>query len=296
MTTTMKKTLLISLVIFLLIVGGVAVVYMVRKPTTPTTLKPTPTPIAIASAVPAPVFVVEAPKDRCVTAFTVPCIGSPSPSPSISPSPSPSFASIAPSPSPSVASNAPSPSPVVSASLECVVKRMYSDDSRNRAGFYYLEQTITNANSLTNGQTIVYNVVARNTGGSTVPETTITDKLSSNLTYVDGDGDCTYDGVSRVVTCAIGSLAANSEAQRSFRASVTVAGGTTSVANTAEITSTNGQRDSCSVTIDATGTVVEQPSEAPQALPVAGVFEVTVGTIGVGLLLLILGGLGLLLI
>lgn len=172
---------------------------------------------------------------------------------------------------------------------------MYEDDSRNRAGFYYLEQEVTDTNVIQDGQTIVYNVVTRNSGGSTVPDTTITDKLSSNLTYVDGDSDCTYDGTSRVVTCAIGSLAASSEAQRSFRARVSVAS-TMAVANTAEVTSTNGQRDSCSVSIDATGKVVAQPSEAPAELPVAGVFEVTATTLGIGLLLLILGGLGLLLI
>ena len=72
--------------------------------------------------------------------------------------------------------------------------------------------------------------------------------------------------------------------------------GTISVANTAEVTSTNGQRDSCSVEIGATGLVVTAPSTAPTALPVAGVLEVTTGTLGIGLLLLILGGLGLLLI
>lgn len=173
---------------------------------------------------------------------------------------------------------------------------MYVDDSRNRAGFYYIENEIVDTNVLQNGQIILYNVVAKNTGGSTVPDTTITDKLSANLTYLDGDTGCSYDSASRVVTCTIGALASKSEAQRTFRVSVNVAGGTTAVANTAEVSSTNGQRDSCSVQIDATGKVVVQPSPVPTALPQAGVFEVTAGTIGVGFLLLILGGLGLLLI
>ncbi|MFH2085293.1 MAG: hypothetical protein ABII21_00660 [bacterium] len=169
------------------------------------------------------------------------------------------------------------------------------DDSRNRAGFYYIEQEIVDTNTLESGQTIVYNVVVRNNGGTSVPDTTITDKLSTNLTYVDGDSSCSYDATTRVVTCTIGSLSANSEASRSFRATIGVTG-TTSVVNTAEVTSTNGQRDSCSITLDATGKVVTPPSSAPTALPQAGVFEVTAGTLGAGLLLLILGGLGLLLI
>lgn len=173
---------------------------------------------------------------------------------------------------------------------------MYMDDSRNRAGFYYIENEIVDTNVLQNGQIILYNVVVKNTGGNTVPDTTITDKLSANLTYVDGDTGCTYDATTRVVTCTVGALASNSEAQRTFRVSVNVAGGTTSVSNTAEVSSTNGQRDSCSVQIDATGKVVVQPSPVPTALPQAGVFEVTAGTLGIGLLLLVLGGLGLLLI
>ncbi len=173
---------------------------------------------------------------------------------------------------------------------------MYLDDSRNRAGFYYIEQEISDTNTLQNGQTILYNVTVKNTGGNSVPDTTITDTLSSNLTYVDGDSGCVYDSATRVVTCTIGTLAASSEAQRTFRVKVNVAGGTTSVANTAEVSSTNGQRDSCSVSIDATGKVVVPPSPVPSALPQAGIFEVTAGTLGVGLLLLIAGALGLLLI
>jgi len=172
---------------------------------------------------------------------------------------------------------------------------MYLDDSRNRAGFYYMESPITDANTLSNGQIILYNVTTKNTGGYSVPDTTITDKLSSTLTYLDGDSGCIYDATTRIVTCTVGTLAANSEAQRSFRVKVTVSG-TSSVANTAEVSSTNGQRDSCSVNISANGLVTTPPPEAPVALPIAGVFEVTAGTVGVGLLLLIVGALGLLLI
>jgi fimbrial isopeptide formation D2 family protein len=159
-----------------------------------------------------------------------------------------------------------------------------------------MEKEIANASTITSGQTILYNVIAKNTGGNSVPDTTITDKLSSNLTYVDGDTGCTYDNTTRVVTCTIGTLAAGSEAQRSFRAKVTAAGNS-SIANTAEVSSTNGQRDSCNITMDATGKVVVTiASPIPTALPVAGVFEVTVGTVGIGVLLLITGALGLLLL
>lgn len=284
MTAQMKKSLLIGLGIFLTIILAVGVVYLVRKPTTQvkvaTSPKPVSSPSPVGSAVTAPIFVVNE-LSACTKTFTVAC-GSATPSPSGSSTPTPSPSS--------------SPSTPPSAALDCVAKRMYLDDSRNRAGFYYIENEIVDTNVLQNGQIILYNVVVKNTGGNSVPDTTITDKLSANLTYVDGDTGCSYDSTTRVVTCTIGALASNSEAQRTFRVSVNVAGGTTSVSNTAEVSSTNGQRDSCSVQIDATGKVVVPPSPIPTALPQAGVFEVTAGTIGVGLLLLILGGLGLLLI
>lgn len=285
MTQQLKKSLLIGSGIFLTVVLAILVVYLVRKPQTPAIVKtaPTPTPISspMESPVAAPIFVVNA-VSACTKSFTVAC-GTSSPTPS----PSSSVPTLSPSPTPSTPP---------SASLECVAKKVYTDDSRNRAGFYYIENEITDTSVLQNGQVILYNVVTKNTGGNTVPDTTITDKLSSNLTYIDGDTGCSYDTSSRVVTCTIGTLASNSEAQRTFRVSINVAGGTTAISNTAEVSSTNGQRDSCSVQIDATGKIVVQPSPVPTALPQAGVFEVTAGTLGIGLLLLILGGLGLLLI
>ena len=285
MSTTLKKSLLIGLGILAVIMMSIGVIYLVRKPAPVASPPPTPKPtvMPVASPVTAPIFVVD-PVNSCTSTFTVACGSS---TPSVSPSPSPSSSALV--------YSSPSPSTPPSAALDCRVKRMYSDDSRNRAGFYYIEQEIIDTNTLQNGQTIVYNVVAKNTGGNSAPDTTITDALSSNLTYVDGDSGCIYDSTTRVITCTIGALSSGSEAQRSFRAKV-AASGTVCVARTAEVASTNGQRDSCSVVIDATGKVVTTPSPVPTALPVAGVFEVTVGTVGVGLLLLILGGLGLLLI
>ncbi len=290
MTTNFKKTLLIAIAVFAVVVGGIAVVYFVRRPSSSL---PSPKPSAKpqASAEKAPILQVE-PADACSLSFVVACAStSPSPSPSGSVSPSPSASvTVSPSPSPS-----PSASVTVGAQLDCVAKRIFADDSRNRAGFYYFENEIIDTNLLQDGQTVVYNVIARNTGGMSVSDTTVTDKLSSNLTYIDGDSGCSYDGASRVVNCSMGTLAANSEAQRSFRARITVAG-TTSIMNTAEVSSTNGQRDSCSIQVDATGRIVVPSPSAPSELPEAGVMEVTTVTIGVGLLLLIVGSLGLLLI
>lgn len=285
MSTNLKKSLMIGVAVFLVIALSVLTVYLVRKPAAPAP-SPTPKPVAspVESPVAAPIFVID-PLAACTSTFTVACgSGSPSASPSALPS---SSAPVYPSSSPSTPP---------SSALDCVVKRIYADDSRNRAGFYYIENEIIDTNTLENGQVVVYNVVARNGGGNSAPDTTITDTLSTNLTYIDGDSGCTYEASTRQVSCVIGQLATNSEAQRSFRAKVSVAG-TTSVANTAEVSSTNGQRDSCSIEIDATGKVITSiPSPVPTSLPVAGVFEVTTGTLGVGLLLLILGGLGLLLI
>lgn len=262
----------------------VGVLYFIRKPAVTTTSSlPKPTATPIQSPVVAPILAVGQP-NACSKTFTVPCASS---SPSTSPTASPS----------NIPSSSPTASPSIppAAALDCVAKKAYEDDSRNRSAFYYMEKEIANASTIKTGQTILYNVIAKNNGGVSVPDATITDKLSSNLTYVDGDSGCTYDSSTRVVTCTLGTLAAGSQAQRSFRATVNVAGNT-SIANTAEVSSTNGQRDTCSIVMDAAGAVVVQPSPVPTTLPQAGVFEVTVGTVGVGILLLLAGAVGLLLL
>lgn len=286
MTPQLKKTILIALSVIVVIAASLGAIYLVRRPTTTKTVPtPTPTPkISMSSPSAAPIGINEvAPlaNAKCELTFEVACgSASPSPSPSGSVSPSPSAsASIPPS-----------------ADLDCVSKEVYADDSRNRAGFYYLENRIADASTLASGTTIVYSILAKNHGGASVPDTKITDTLSSNLTFVDADSDCTYESGTRTVTCTIGTLAAGAQAQRSIRARINVSSNT-SIANTAEVFSSNGQRNSCSVNLDATGKVIApSPSIAPSALPVAGVFEVTAGTIGVGVIFLVLGALGLLLL
>lgn len=289
MTPQLKKTLMIGISIFAAIAAMIVVVYTVRKPTT---VRPSPTPTPKVASVPSPESVginevAPLAAAKCETTFVVACAGSPSPSPSLSPSPSPSGT---PATYPS-----PSPSTPASADLDCVAKEAYADDSRNRAGFYYLDTRITDASTIESGTTIVYNIIAKNHGGSTVPDTKITDTLSSNLTFVDADSDCSYESSTRTVTCTIGTLAAGAQAQRSIRATIATSSNA-SIANTAEVYSSNGQRNSCSVQLDATGKVVVPPSPVPTSLPQAGVFEVTAGTIGVGVIFLVLGALGLLLL
>jgi len=285
MTTQLKKTLLIGAGVFVLIAASLGAIYLVRQPSS---TRPSPTPTAKVamsspSTTPMPVGINEvtpANAAKCELSFVVACTSS-------SPSPSPSGTPIV--------YVSPSPSTPASADLDCVSKEVYADDARNRAGFYYLESRIAEASSLASGTTIVYSIIAKNHGGSSVPDTKITDTLSSNLTFVDADSDCTYDSGTRTVTCTIGTLAAGAQAQRSIRARINVSSNT-SIANTAEVFSSNGQRNSCSVQLDATGKVVVPPSPVPTSLPQAGVFEVTAGTIGVGVVFLILGALGLLLL
>jgi uncharacterized repeat protein (TIGR01451 family) len=281
MTPQLKKSLMIGIGIFVVAIVSLGVVYLVRQPST---TRPSPTPTPRTAVAPSPVLagineVAPLQNAKCETTLVVACSsGSPSPSPSYSPSPSPS-ASIPPA-----------------AELDCVAKEVYADDSRNRAGFYYLENRVTDASTLASGTTIVYSVIAKNHGGASVPDTKITDTLSSNLTFVDADSDCVYESSTRTVTCTIGTLAPGAQAQRSIRARINVSSNT-SIANTAEVFSSNGQRNSCSVNLDATGRIViPSPSVVPSALPQAGVFEVTAGTIGVGVIFLILGALGLLLL
>lgn len=211
------------------------------------------------------------------------------PTPSTTPSTTPSATPSTP------ASATPTPSPNLSAELDCVVKRAYEDDSRNTAGTYYLNNEIVDTNTLSNGDTIVYNIVVENRGDAAVSDTTIDDVLSSNLTFVDASSGCNYDSASRKVSCAIGSLPANTETSKSIRVKIAVAG-TASINNRADVYSTNGQRDICELKVTATGVIEQPPSPVPSTLPEAGIFELTAGTLGIGVLLLLLGALGLLLI
>ncbi len=280
LTPTLKKSIQIGLAVFAVITISLGVVYLVRQPSS---TRPTPTPspkVAMSSTNPAhaPVGINEVTpaNAKCDLSFVVACASaSPSGTPVVYPSPSPSTPPVA--------------------DLDCVSKEVYMDDSRNRAGFYYLESRVADASSLSSGTTVVYSIIAKNHGGASVPDTKITDTLSSNLAFIDADSDCVYDSGTRNVTCTIGTLAAGAQAQRSIRARINVSSNT-SIANTAEVFSSNGQRNSCSVQLDATGKIVVPPSPVPTSLPQAGVFEVTAGTIGIGVVFLILGALGLLLL
>ncbi|MEI6690253.1 MAG: hypothetical protein WCL07_00725 [bacterium] len=271
-----KKIIFISLAVFAAIVSAVAVVYFVRGTTSAPTPSPTNKPIPTIAASPtvAPIMQVVPVTNVCKLTFNIPC-GSSTPTPSVSPS----------------------PSAVVGANLDCLYKRVYEDDSRNRAGFYYVEKQVTDTSSLKDGQSIVYSIAAKNQGGASASDVVISDVLSSSLTYVDSDKDCTYAASSRKVTCTIGTLAGGVETSRSIRVKIGISS-STSIENTAEVFSTNGQRDTCSVKVDASGKVITsvetKVSTVTTKLPTAGVFEVTVGTLGAGVVLLLLGALGLL--
>ncbi len=284
--TINKKTIVLSLGIFAAMVAAIAIVYFVRGTGTTVTPTASATPKAISKITPtaAPIFEVGA--ASCDLSFEIPCTtSSPTATPSGSPSVSPSV-----SPSPSVGT----------ANLDCLYKKVYKDDSRNRAGFYYLENEITDTASLVDGQTMVYSVGTKNYGTLSASDVVITDVLSSSLTYVDADNGCSYEASSRKVTCTIGALAGGVETARSIRVRIGAAS-STSIENTAEVYSTNGQRDTCSLRVDVAGKVIV-PSPTPRAttttttttLPRAGVFEVTASTLGAGVIFLILGAIGLL--
>lgn len=189
----------------------------------------------------------------------------------------------------------PSPSDVPTAELDCVVKRVYEDEANNTSGVYYLNNEVVDTNTLSNGEVVVYNVVAANHGSASIESVQIIDTLSSNLTYMDASDGCSYDSITRVVTCEVGTLPGDTETSKSIRVQVSVAGND-SINNTAEVVGDNGQQDSCSITVSATGEIEQPPSPTPTSLPEAGIMEVTTSTLSVGILLLVVGTLGLLLI
>lgn len=201
--------------------------------------------------------------------------------------------------------------PTGGAEISCRAKKIYEDDTRNTSGFYYLESELLSTGSVDVGDEIVYNVAVANDGDQAASDVLITDTLPSSVTYVDSDSECSHDASTGIVSCDLGALAVGGEDSSSIRVTVASSG---SISNTANISSTNGQTDTCSITIDADGSTTPTPSptptptpatsstptpttsasSAPSELPEAGIMTFTTGTIGAGVLLLLLGVLGLL--
>ncbi|GEM_PF-3618850 len=289
MTQQFKKTIVVSLVIFGVIAAVILVFFQVKKQTE-VLPSPTPRPTQSVDASPATPGVFEVgSQDACVTTFTVTTQTSASPSPSLSPSPSPSL------------SPSPSPSAPPGAELDCVVKRAYKDETTNTAGNYSLSREIVDTNTVLVGDRIVFNIVAGNHGGLAASDVvTVTDTLGTAVEFVDSESSCSYTASNRKVSCTLGAIAGGAEKAVSFRVSV-VSAGSKAVANTATVSSTNGQTDSCTIAISSTGIVQSptpnpSPSSPPEELPTAGIMSFTTGTIGAGILLLLLGALGLLML
>ncbi len=273
-----KKTIVLvgGIVLMLAIVGSVF--WLIQKQNRKEIAsKPSPTPVKTPTPSPQTpgVFEVAPQQNNCTTDFVV---EEPSPTPSESPSPTPS------------------PSAPPAPKLSCVVKRVYQDESDNSPGFYYLRREILDTATVEVGENIVFNVVVRNDGGGELTGVMINDKLSTAVEFEDADGGCSYKSTTRELSCEVGSLSEGMEGAKSFRVKV-LSAGRDAIANTAEVTSEDGQSASCSIVLDSEGKVVPPPSPspvaaAPSALPNAGIMEITTRRMGWGVGLILLGLLG----
>jgi hypothetical protein len=124
--------------------------------------------------------------------------------------------------------------------LGCKEKRAYRDDSRNKAGTYYLDKLIPNGGTVSKGEKIVFYVVPESLGiGETV---TVTDVLPTSVKYLDGDKSCTYKASNRTVTCQRlnRSVAFRVEVEDDAEGTIT---------NTAKVQGENGLESSCSISL-----------------------------------------------
>lgn len=210
--------------------------------------------------------------------------------------------SVSPSPSPS---GSPQPSPSdVQATLSCT-KRAWKDEAGNKADQYTY---ITALDGAKPGDTVVYELAYTSSELNFVD---VEDILDANLQFVDSADECTYTSTTRKLTCRLTDLGTRPNSSILFRARVSdaaVVGST--IANTGTFTNTdNALTKNCSknLTVSAAeivsspppSTIAEAPAEAspvPSELPEAGIMTFTTGTVGIGILLVILGLLGVLLI
>lgn len=202
-------------------------------------------------------------------------------------------------------------------SLSCTNKNAYTDSNQNSSGTYFLTDEILSSEYVIVGDQIVFNIEANNVGDVDAEDVVITDILPSSVAYVDSGSECSYDTSTRTIVCDLGIVAAGGTESSSIRVEVLTAG-TSVVSNTATITSSNGQDSSCSVEVSASepdgspppspepspdpsstpdsSPPVVEGSPPPSELPEAGIMTFTTGTVGIGLLLLLIGMLGILLI
>jgi uncharacterized repeat protein (TIGR01451 family) len=160
----------------------------------------------------------------------------------------------------------PSPSPTATpVPIICTNKYAYRDVAANTAGTYDTSagNRLTNNAAVTPGQRIVYEVVAgpaNRTGAFT-----ITDTLSTNVTYVDGSSTCQYTSSNRRVTCTM----SNTSTSAKYRVSInSTATGT--IGNTATVTPTGGAGSTCSFSLVVQGsTPSPTPSPTPTGTPTA---------------------------
>jgi uncharacterized repeat protein (TIGR01451 family) len=61
------------------------------------------------------------------------------------------------------------------------------------------------------GGRATFTITTRNGGPATAREITLTDTLTSKLTFVSASAGCTYTAATKRVTCVLGDLAANAE-------------------------------------------------------------------------------------
>jgi len=97
------------------------------------------------------------------------------------------------------------------------------------------------SNPIRTGANLVYNLRITNNGPATATNVTVTDPLPTNVTYVSSSpskGTCSYNGGTRTVSCAVGTLSNGQVAVVTVRVTVDAAASGQTLTNTATVAAT----------------------------------------------------------
>jgi len=160
--------------------------------------------------------------------------------------------------------------------VECTSKTVFRNDPANTAGNYYANDPVSEDETVTPGEILLFCVNYKNVGDVAL-EPGFTDVIPSGITLLDYQRSfCTL--TSGTLSCTDSIKQPGGAGILCFRATVNE-NATSSITNSATVTPTDGIKDICSVTVNLKGTT-----------PGTGLFDSTASKIALGVLLILVGG------
>jgi uncharacterized repeat protein (TIGR01451 family) len=151
--------------------------------------------------------------------------------------------------------------------LTCRSETCWSNDSRNSSSSYYLVKQILAGGEVIPGQTLVFAITYENTGKGTATSSVVSDTLSDKFEFVDADPGCTYNSISRKVTCNIGSVVTNGKSQKAIRVKVSKSATVGTLSNSATMTSSGSDNSTCQISLNIKSSPTSTPTSASSSTP-----------------------------